>query len=199
MAKLKKWQTINTRYVVNDTWLKLRADTCLTPDGHTLDPFYIFEYSDWVNCLVVDGNDNAIMIRQYRHGAKDYMLEMIGGGIDDSDTTPEEAIRRELQEELGYVGGNLFRVGVSYANPANQTNKVFSFLAVGGSMSENQTLGIGENIHVEKMPFIDVVEKMMKSGTEVVFQSLHLANLLMTLNFIRRSDEESLESLKKQI
>ncbi len=150
MAKYEKWKITASKYIVNDRWLKLRADTCVTPDGHILDPFYIFEYPDWVTCLVIDDNFEAIMIRQYRHGARDYILEFASGYIDPHDATPEKAARRELAEELGYVGGNIFQTGISYANPAIQTNKIHSFLAVGGSCDEAQSLEAGENLHIEK-------------------------------------------------
>ena len=62
------WKTTASKYVVNDRWLKLRADTCLTPDGDVLDPWYVLEYPDWVNCVVVDAEDDIILLHHYRHG-----------------------------------------------------------------------------------------------------------------------------------
>lgn len=199
MTTYKKWQTTASKYLVDDRWLKLRADSCVTPDGQTLDPFYIFEYADWVNCLVIDDDDNAVMIRQYRHGAKEYVLEIIGGGVSPGDTDAEMAIRRELQEEIGYSGGEVIQTGVSYANPANQTNKIYSFLAFDGSLGKEQALEPGENIHIEKMPLSDVLRLMTNASMGEIFQSNNLANLLFALNYIKTSDHPRLQALRNLI
>lgn len=194
-----KWRTTASKYIVNDRWLKLRADTCITPDGHLKDPFYIVEYPNWVNCFVIDKNGDAIMIRQYRHGIKEYCLEVVAGGIDQTDTGPEQAIRRELLEEIGYEGGELFMTGVSYANPAIQTNKNYSFLAVGGSCSSNQALEPGENIHIEKMPLKEAVRRMTHPDESGLIQTFHVACVYLALNFIKQSDNAVLGELKKKL
>ena len=196
MTDYKKWQTLGSKYLVNDRWLKLRADKCETPDGHILDPFYVFEYPDWINCLVIDETDDVIMIRQYRHGVKDYILETIGGSTELHDANLEASVRRELKEELGYVGGEVIQTGVSYANPANQTNKIYSYLAIGGKCTDAQALEPGENIHIEVLPFIEVVNMMNNSGQGAIFQSYNLATLLFAVSYIRSSDNPRLEKLR---
>lgn len=197
MAEHEKWKTLASKYIVNDRWLKLRADTVLTPDGHTLDPFYIYEYPDWVNCFVVDDEMNAVFVRQYRHGAEKYVLEVPAGGIEPNGESAEQAMKRELLEELGYAGGNIFQTGVSYPNPANMTNKNYSFLAVGGSCREKQTLERGENLHIEKLPLADVVRHFTSSGE--IYQSYHLANIFFALQFIRHSDNAQVKALREHI
>ena len=189
MNTYEKWKTLASKYLVNDRWLKLRADTVETPDGNTLDPFYVLEFPDWINCLVVDNNDNALMIRQYRHGAKEYVLEIIGGSTEQYDESIEDAIRRELNEELGYIGGEVILTGVSYANPANQTNKIYSYFA----------FEPGENIIVEKMPFVDMVQKLSTSGVDEVFQSYNITNLHFALRFIKQSDNPRLKQLREKL
>ncbi|MFO0881907.1 MAG: NUDIX hydrolase [Candidatus Saccharimonadales bacterium] len=199
MNTYEKWKTLASKYLVNDRWLKLRADTVETPDGNTLDPFYVLEFPDWINCLVVDNNDNALMIRQYRHGAKEYVLEIIGGSTEQHDVSVEDAIRRELNEELGYIGGEVILTGVSYANPANQTNKIYSYFAFGGSCANEQALEPGENIVIEKMPFVDMVQKLSASGVDEVFQSYNITNLHFALRYIKQSDNTRLKQLHEKL
>ena len=179
--------------------MKLRADTCVTPEGHTLDPFYVIEYKDWVNCLVIDTDNNAVMIRQYRHGVDEYVLEIIAGAAENHDASLEDSIRREVKEELGYVGGDVVQIGVSYANPSNQTNKIYSFLAFGGSCSEEQALEPGESLFVETMPFAEVVKLMSGSDSGELFQSINLANLFFAVNYIKASDDPRLQALRDLI
>lgn len=179
--------------------MKLRADTCVTPEGHTLDPFYVIEYGDWVNCLVIDTENDAVMIRQYRHGIDEYVLEVVAGAAENHDASLEDSVRREVKEELGYVGGELVRTGVSYANPSNQTNKIYSFLAFGGACSEEQALEPGESLYIEKMPFAEVVRLMSGVDSGELFQSINLANLFFAMNYIRASDDPRLQELRDLI
>ena len=63
------------------------------------------------------------MLRHYRHGVREYLMEFIGGGVEEGES-PEEAVRREVKEETGYTGGLIYYVGTSYPNPANHTTAV---------------------------------------------------------------------------
>jgi 8-oxo-dGTP pyrophosphatase MutT (NUDIX family) len=138
-----------------------------------------------------------MMLRHYRHGVKKYLMEFIGGGIEETDASPETAAKRELEEETGYTGGSLFHVGTSYPNPANHTNQVHTFLAVGGNIDRDQNLEVGETITVEKVPFKTVIEQMSASGS--VYPAIYIAALFHAMNFIRVSSDPALEHLKKYV
>lgn len=193
---LRKWQTNSSKYLVNDRWLKLRADSCTTPDGHTIEPFYVLEYPDWANCFVIDENQDVIMVQHYRHGVDEYIPELVSGGLETTDGSPEDGIRRELEEELGYVGGEVYQTGVSYPNPASQTNKVYSFIAIGGSCKQEQKLEKGENLHIVKLPLKDLVKAIKDKNSGVIYQSMHLATIFFALNFIKESSNETAQKLK---
>lgn len=196
---MEKWQTTNTKYIVKDRWLKLRADECLTPDGHTVSDFYVLEYPDWANCVVIDSSNQLIMIRQYRHGIDDFVPEFVAGVMDESDANHEETIKRELEEELGYTGGQVFQTGVSYPNPSSQTNKVYSFLAVGGECSTEQRLEASETLTVERLPLVEVIKNLSGPDSGVTYQSMHIASLFFALNFINHSSLEALKDIRRSL
>lgn len=198
-SSLPKWTINSSEYPVKDRWLTVRLDSATTPDGHTIDSYYVLEYSDWVNCLVVDDQDDVILVHQYRHGAGEYVTEVIGGGVEPDDASFEESIRRELEEESGYTGGDIYHIGSSYPNPANHTNKVHSFLAVGGSCSIDQRLEKGETLNRVKMPFGEFIKMMHEQNGDTVYPALHLATLFLAENFINRSNETKLQELKKYL
>jgi ADP-ribose pyrophosphatase len=178
----RKWKITSSEYLVNDRWMKLRADACITLSGREISPFYVIEYNDWVNCLVINNEDEVTLLRHYRHGIDDFVLEIVGGGIDDGET-PEATIRRELEEELGLTGTTLYLTGTCYVNPSSQTNKTHCFIALGGTFDGERLDEPGADFQVVKMPLGELVRLI--EGQSEVMQSLHLTSIFFALNFLK--------------
>ena len=61
------WTVESSKYLVQDPWLSLRADTCRMPDGTIVEPYYVMEYPHWVNIVALTPERQVVMVRQYRH------------------------------------------------------------------------------------------------------------------------------------
>lgn len=118
---------LSSEYIHKDQWATLRADVCKMPNGKIIEPYYVLEYANWVNAVALTENNEAIMVRQYRHGAERTLLEIVGGVIDETDGSPEETIRRELLEETGYEFDTVEQTAVLYPNPSTSGNVTYSF------------------------------------------------------------------------
>jgi ADP-ribose pyrophosphatase len=186
--ELKKWETKSSTYVVNDRWMKLRADTYITPTGHEISPFYVIEYGEWVNCLVLSDNNEVTLLRHYRHGVHEYVLEVVGGLVDEGES-PETTVRRELEEELGLKGAAIHQTGVCYPNPQIQTNKTYSFIALGGTFDGNQEYEPGADFQIVKMPLAELID-VIENQSETM-QSLHLTSIFFALNFLKKHPHEA--------
>ena len=189
--QLKKWEVTDSKYLVNDRWMKLRAETCVTPDGHTITPFYVMEYGEWVNCVVLSEEGEVTLLRHYRHAANEYVLEIVGGMVEEGET-PEYTIGRELEEEVGLVGADLQATGICYPNPQTHTNKLHCFIAIGGTFDGQLEDEAGANFIIQKMPLKELMQKI-ESGEEM-FQSLHLSSILFALGYLKKHRPDLLPS-----
>lgn len=194
---MQKWQTTSSKTLIEDKWLKLRVDSCVTPAGGKIDTYYVMEPHAWANCVVLDADHNLIMVRHYRYPIDDFLLEFVSGVIEKADPSPMAGIKRELEEEIGYVGGEIYQTGVSYPNPGLQTNQVYSFLAIGGKCSQEPQLEAGESLSVEKIPLLNLIESIENPGPGVIYQAMHIVSLYAALSFIRKSSLDSLQDVKK--
>ena len=68
------------------------------------------------------------LVRQYRHPAVKYLLELPAGGLEDRER-PEEAAARELEEELGLVAGKLEKLCEFFVSPGFCAEKMWLYLA----------------------------------------------------------------------
>lgn len=128
MSVLKPWRVTASKVLVEDRWIRLRADACETADGHRIAPYYVLDYPDWVQVVAISPEDQVLLIEQYRHGVGRISLELPAGGIDPGDIDPIAAARRELLEETGCRGKEAILVQNSPVNPASHTNLVHTVL-----------------------------------------------------------------------
>jgi ADP-ribose pyrophosphatase len=68
------------------------------------------------------------LVRQYRHPAVKYLLELPAGGLDEGET-PEQAAARELEEELGLVAAKLDKMSEFFVSPGFCAEKMWLYLA----------------------------------------------------------------------
>ncbi|HEY0909111.1 MAG TPA: NUDIX hydrolase, partial [Bradyrhizobium sp.] len=154
------WTVTNSRLIVADRWIRLRADDCVTAAGAPIAPYYVLEYPPWTHVVALTEADEIVLVRQYRHAARRSFLELPGGMVDAGET-PIEAARRELMEEAGYVVDTLIPVSALYANPASHTNVMHIFAARGARRVADPTHEIGEHgMQVVHMPVAELVPRL---------------------------------------
>lgn len=120
-------KTLSSRTIFDGRALKLRIDTVLTADGRE-STREIIEHSECIVIAAVDGDDNILLVRQYRKAVEKELIEMPAGGIDPGEDA-ETAVRREMQEETGYLPGNVVRLGGFYSAPGYCTQYLHLYLA----------------------------------------------------------------------
>lgn len=171
---LHPWKTTSTRYLVDDKWLRLRADTCRRHDGLEIDPFYVMEQGDFVHALPITTAGKLVLVRQYRHGAATMSLELPGGVLDAGEDAMIGA-QRELAEETGATGGEWSHLTTFFPNPARQNNRFHCFLANGVTRGAERSLDENEEIEVHECTWAEVDEAIANGEFN---QGNHIAAVL---------------------
>ena len=148
MAKeIKKWTTLESRYIIQRPWLTARVDKVQLPDGRINPEHYVLEYPEWVNVIAVTTAGQMVLVRQYRHAIDEVLLELCAG-VCEAGETPEQAARRELLEETGFAGGSWREIMTIGQNPSICDNITHCFLAEGVERVADQSLDESEDIEV---------------------------------------------------
>ena len=161
-SNIKKWTTLESRYLIRRPWLTARVDRVQLPDGRINPEHYVLEYPDWVNVIAITDAGEFVMIRQYRH-AMDVVLTELCAGVAEQGETMLEAAQRELLEETGYGGGTWREFMAIGQNPSTCNNLTHCFLAEGVSRQSTQHLDASEDIEVVLFSRAEL-EELMRSG-----------------------------------
>ena len=90
------------------------------------------------------------LVRQYRHPARRYLLELPAGTLNQNER-PEEGAARELEEELGLVAGRMEKLSEFFVSPGFCEEKMWLYLAT--ELTETtQRLEEDEMIEVVRLP-----------------------------------------------
>jgi ADP-ribose pyrophosphatase len=109
----------------------------------------------------VHDDGTVALVRQYRHPAVRYLLEVPAGTLADGER-PEAGAARELEEELGLIAERLEKLSEFFVSPGFLEEKMWVYLATGLSEGKAQP-DEDEVLDVVRMPFGDALE-MITSG-----------------------------------
>ncbi|RMG09451.1 MAG: NUDIX hydrolase [Acidobacteria bacterium] len=101
------------------------------------------------------------LVRQYRHAAGKYLLEIPAGSIEENET-PEQCAIRELREEIGVSAGKLEKLTEFFVSPGFLSEKMFVYIA-SDLTHIGQDLEYDELIQVERLDF-PTIFKMITNG-----------------------------------
>lgn len=170
----RRWKTLKSEIIVSrPPWLRVRHDEVQLPDGRINPEFYVLEYPDWVNVIAITEDGKFVIEEQFRYGLGE-MCHEICAGVMEKGETPEEAARRELEEETGYVGGNWKKIMTISGNPSTTNNLTHCFLATGVKPSGQRHLDKTEDLDVVLMTEKEVLNLLRE---DKVKQSLMAAPL----------------------
>jgi ADP-ribose pyrophosphatase len=126
-----------------------------------------------VAIVALDENQNVLLIKQYRLGAGQVLIELPAGTLE-PDEDPAACADRELREETGYRAANLERVGGWFMAPGYTTEYMHLFVA---SNLTHDPIDADEDEFIElvRVPFTEALA-MVERGE--IMNSTGVAGLL---------------------
>jgi ADP-ribose pyrophosphatase len=120
-----RWRCLSSHEVYTSSHVQIYSDSVQLPDGT------VIQYTRFDDCpftiVVPTVAEGLIMIYNYRYPLNKWCLEFPSGHVEPKET-PEEAARRELEEETGYVAKELRVVGEFYPSVRSR-QKAYVFTA----------------------------------------------------------------------
>ena len=124
------FRTVDTRRPFRGKVVTVRTDRIVDDDGRTGER-EVVEHNGAVAALVVDDDGRVVLVDQWRHAVGARLLEIAAGKYDVEGEAVEDALRRELAEELGVEGGTLTFLSSFYTTPGCSDEVLDLYLAEG--------------------------------------------------------------------
>ena len=151
------FETISTerktwgRFTVVSDQVKVNGKVC---------PYDYLEIKEGV-CVLPIYENSVVTLKQYRYPVRSWQREFPGGFIEPGET-PEEAAKRELLEETGYLVKELIPLGSFYPSFGSTNEKIYLFEAICSEQHERH-LDDSEVISIEEIP-CQKFEELISSG-----------------------------------
>lgn len=150
----------NSENIFNGRVVSLAIEEHQFPDGRSA-KFEVVHHPGGVAILPLLDDDRVVLIRQFRPALGGMVLEIPAGRLE-SEETPENCARRELQEEVGYQAESLEYLGEMLPAVGFSDERVHLF-AARGLISVPQALEPDEYIEVLRLP-LNALLRMVSEG-----------------------------------
>ena len=112
------------------------------------------------SCVIVPvfADKTVALVRQYRHAAGEYLLEIPAGTLN-KDEDPKIGAMRELEEEIGVTSDNIEKLTEFFVSPGFLTEKMHVYLAT-DLIETEQKLEEDEILMIKRIGFPEAFEKI---------------------------------------
>ena len=155
------WQTLSTREVYSNAWIRVREDQVINPSGGP-GIYGVVEYKNRaVGVIPIDDEGFTWLVGQYRYTHDLYEWEIPEGGCPEGEELIETA-ERELLEETGILAReyDILLDGIQLSNSVSN-EKAWIYVARGLSFV-NSSPEETEKLEVKRIPLTQAIDMALK-------------------------------------
>ncbi|MFC2035785.1 NUDIX hydrolase [Chloroflexota bacterium] len=175
---------LSSRLIYKGQAIRLRVDKVRMPTGRDTTR-EIVEHSDCVAIVAIDVDDNVLLVKQFREAVGKELLEIPAGGIE-TDENPQDCVRRELQEETGYLPKKIEKLGGFYLAPGYCTEYLCLYLATDLTPSRLYADDT-ESIELVRVPVTQILS-LIAVGS--ICDAKSITGLFAFLEYRKRTDNQ---------
>ena len=152
-------RVLNSRKVFEGSVFDVTVDTI--QEGELIYQRDVVRHPGSAVIVPVFADGTVALVKQYRHPAVRYLLEIPAGTLDEGEK-PEVGAARELEEELGVVAAKMEKLSEFFVSPGFCEEKMWVYLAT--ELTEtSQRLDEDEVIEVVRLSLTEALE-MISDG-----------------------------------
>ncbi len=149
---------LSRRDIYEGRIFSVHSDTVSLPNGSESSRD-IVEHHGGVCVAAFNDKGEIALVRQYRYAYGEVITEVPAGKLEKGEN-PDDAIRRELAEEVGAEGKNWQSMGIFYPTPGYVTEKIHLYTCEISSIGA-QHLDDDEFLSVSFVPLSEAVELVL--------------------------------------
>lgn len=156
----------DSRVVFDGRIITVRADRVRMPDG-AVGERDVVVHPGAVGVVALDDEDRVVMVRQFRHPVRQFMLELPAGLLDVDGESALVGAQRELVEEAGVVAAEWWVLLDLHTSPGMSDEAIRIYLARGLGAAPGPAFEAEHEevtMTVERIPLDEAVELVFSGG-----------------------------------
>jgi 8-oxo-dGTP pyrophosphatase MutT (NUDIX family) len=172
-----RWTVHGRRDVYSSEWVRVSLDDVEIPGGRRFEHHVVHFPRASVTAVVTDGADRVLLMWRHRFITGSWGWEVPAGWADPGED-PEEAIRREIEEETGWRPREI-RLMTAYNALSGISDMRFSVFHAAVAEQVGEPEDASESSRVEWVPFDDVAKlaaaEQIQDGPSLTALAYYLA------------------------
>jgi ADP-ribose pyrophosphatase len=191
MTKDLEEKKISSEKVFEGKIIKLFFDKVMLPNNKMATREKVW-HPGAVAVVPLTSENEIILIKQYRYPVEEVLIEIPAGKLD-KDESPIDCAKRELQEEVGAVGGNLVHLSSFHTTPGFSNEFLHLYLAFNFEKKENNP---------DEDEFLQILSVPIKECIDWVFEgkikdAKSIIGVLMANEYIKNNYHDLSNKLEK--
>lgn len=174
---------ISSQSIFKGRILDLSVRTIKLPNGETA-PREVVEHRPASAVMAINDQKQMLLVKQWREPIKQLTLEVPAGLIDDTDASPLDAMKRELNEEGGYRAEYWEKVSEFYSSPGFTNEKLYLFYCDTLTKIENKRSLDADEFLTSDWYSLDDLKRLLSEGKIVDAKTVYAItcweNMLLT-------------------